>query len=181
LVTIKLASPQEAVTPETFLFHLDRKKLRSTRAHEGQYLLRRNLRSENPAELWHNYMHLVRIEESFHTFKGDLGLRPIFHQIDQRIEVHVLIPFLPYCLHVTLEQYNKKHAVGLSSRSMLARLSEIQMLDVSIPATDGRKIAHAAPYQTRKGASASARKTWPQPTRPAHAPNQKSMPVVETF
>jgi transposase len=85
-------------------------------------------------------MNLVRIEESFRTLKGDLGLRPIFHQNDNRVEAHVFISFLAYCLHVTLEQYNKKAATGLSSRSVLERMSEIQMLDVTIPATDGREL-----------------------------------------
>jgi len=70
---------------------LDRKKLRATRRHEGQYLLRSNLTGEDPAELWRNYINLVRIEESFRTLKGDLGLRPVFHQLDGRIEAHVFI------------------------------------------------------------------------------------------
>jgi hypothetical protein len=85
-------------------------------------------------------MHLVRIEETFRTLKGDLGLRPVFHQLDGRIEAHILITFLAYCLHVTLEQYNRRAAGGLSSRSVLERMGEIRMLDVTIPATDGRAL-----------------------------------------
>ncbi len=54
--------------------------------------------------------------------------------------VQIVISFLAYCLHVTLEQYNKKVPTGLSSRSVLERMSEIQMLDVTIPATDGREL-----------------------------------------
>jgi hypothetical protein len=140
LVILHLPAPREQVTADTFRIELDRKKLRDTRRHEGQYLLRSNLTGEDPAELWRNYMNLVRIEESFRTLKGDLGLRPVFHQLDGRIEAHVFISFLAYCLHVTLEQYNKKAATGLSSRSVLGRMSEIQMLDVTIPATDGREV-----------------------------------------
>lgn len=87
---------------------LDRAKLKATRRHEGQYLLRSNLSGEDPAELWRSYMNLVRIEESFRTLKGDLGLRPIFHQLDDRIEAHVFISFLAYCLHVSLEQIQQK-------------------------------------------------------------------------
>lgn len=140
LVIVHLPTTGQKVTKETFRFELDRGKLRETRRHEGQYLLRSNLTGEDPEELWRNYMHLTRIEESFRTLKGDLGLRPIFHQLDGRIEAHVFISFLAYCLHVTLEKYNKKKATGLSSRSVLERLSEIQMLDVTIPATDGREV-----------------------------------------
>jgi transposase len=140
LVILHLPASGEQVTAETFRIELDRAKLKATRRHEGQYLLRSNLTGEDPAELWRNYINLVRIEESFRNLKGDLGLRPVFHQLDGRIEAHVFISFLAYCLHVTLEQYNKKAATGLSSRSVLARLSEIQMLDVVIPATDGREL-----------------------------------------
>jgi transposase len=140
LVILHLPGSEEQITADTFRFELDREKLKATRRHEGQYLLRSNLTGGNPAELWRNYINLVRIEESFRTFKGDLGLRPVFHQLDGRIEAHVFISFLAYCLHVTLEQYNKRVATGLSSRSVLERMSEIQMLDVTIPATDGREL-----------------------------------------
>ena len=88
----------QPVTAETFRIELDRKKLKDTRRHEGQYLLRSNLTGEDPAELWRNYMNLVRIEESFRTLKGDLGLRPIFHQTrrpDRSPCLHQLPRLLP--------------------------------------------------------------------------------------
>ncbi len=140
LVTLHLPASGEPAGAGTFRIELDRKKLKDTRRHEGQYLLRSNLSGEDPAELWRNYMNLVRIEESFRTLKGDLGLRPVFHQINERIEAHVFISFLAHCLDVTLEKYNKKAATGLSSRGVLERMSEIQMLDVTIPATCGREV-----------------------------------------
>lgn len=140
LVILHLPAPGEPVTPGTFRFELDRRKLKATRRHEGQYLLRSNLTGEDPAGLWRQYINLVRIEESFRNLKGDLGLRPVHHQLDGRIEAHVFISFLAYCLHVTLEKYNKQAATGLSSRSVLERMGEIQMLDVTIPATDGREL-----------------------------------------
>ena len=140
LVVLHLPAAGMEVTPDTFRFELDRAKLKAARRHEGQYLLRSNLTGEAPAELWRQYINLVRIEESFRTLKGDLGLRPVFHQRDERIEAHVFISFLAYCLHVTLEKYNKKAATGLSSRAVLERMSEIQMLDVTIPTTDGRQL-----------------------------------------
>ena len=140
LVTLVLPSAKDPVKPDTFRFNLDRKKLKQTRLREGQYLLRSNLTGEDPAVLWKNYMNLVRIEESFRTLKSDLGLRPIHHQLDDRIEAHIFISFLSYCLYITLERYNKANATGLSARSVLARFAEIQMLDVTIPTTDGREL-----------------------------------------
>ena len=140
LVSLHLPSPKDPVNPDTFRFELDRKKLKTTRLREGQYLLRSNLTDEDPAILWKNYMNLVRIEESFRTLKSDLGLRPIYHQLDHRIEAHIFISFLSYCLYITLEKYNQAKATGLSARSVLARFAEMQMLDMTIPTTDGREI-----------------------------------------
>ena len=140
LVMLHLPTTKDSVNIDTFRFELDRKKLKATRLSEGQYLLRSNLTGEDPAVLWKNYMNLVRIEESFRTLKSDLGLHPVHHQLDGRIEAHVFISFLSYCLYITLEKYNQAKATGLSARSVLARFGEIQMLDVKIPTTDGREI-----------------------------------------
>lgn len=181
LVILHLPDPGGPVTADTFRIELDRGKLKATRRHEGQYLLRSNLTGEGPAELWRNYINLVRIEESFRTLKGDLGLRPVFHQLDERIEAHVFISFLAYCLHVTLEQYNKKAATGLSSRSVLERMSEIQMLDVIIPATDGSELRmkrYTKPEKVHQLLLDQLGFTLPaQP--PPEIRNPK--PVVETF
>ncbi len=181
LVILHLPASGEQVSTDTFRMELDRQKLKITRRHEGQYLLRSNLTGEDPAELWRNYINLVRIEESFRTLKGDLGLRPVFHQLDARIEAHIFISFLAYCLHVTLEKYNKRAATGLSSRSVLGRMSEIQMLDVTIPTTDGRQLRmrrYTKPEKVHQILLDQLGLTLPtQP--PPEIRNPK--PVVETF
>ncbi len=132
--------PAEVINADTARITLDRKKLKHSRQHEGQYLLRSNLTCEDPAELWRNYINFVLIEESYRNLKGDLGLRPVYHQLDDRIEAHIFVSFVAYCLHVTLEQYNKKAATGLSFRSVLERMSEIQMIYANIPSTEGHSI-----------------------------------------
>src|SRR5437762_1361221 len=93
-----------AVAPEgvTFTYHLDRNRLRRVRRREGRYLLRTNLTEDDPAKLWNLYLLLVRVEEAFKNLKGDLAIRPIFHQDQARIEAHIFIAFLAYCLHATL-------------------------------------------------------------------------------
>jgi transposase len=79
-------------------FCLRKDKLRQTRQREGRYLLRSNLGSENPARLWQLYVLLTQIEEAFKNLKGDLALRPIFHQLEKRIEAHIFVAFLACCL-----------------------------------------------------------------------------------
>jgi hypothetical protein len=74
------------------------------------------------------------------TLKGDLSIRPIYHQRERRIEAHIFIAFLAYCLHVTLGHRLKGLAPGLTTRSVLEKFSAVQMIDVMIPTTDGREL-----------------------------------------
>ena len=72
--------------------------------------------------------------------KDDLSLRPIFHQLEERIAAHIFVAFLAYCLHVTLRARLKPLAPGLTPRAVLDKLAAVQMLDVSFPTTDGRTL-----------------------------------------
>jgi transposase len=123
-----------------FDYQLDRDKLRLARRREGRYLLRTNLTETDPAKLWQLYLQLVEVEAAFKTLKADLAIRPIFHQSEKRIEAHIFIAFLAYCLHVTLGQNLKAHAPGLTTRSVLEKFSAMQMIDVYVPTTDGREL-----------------------------------------
>ena len=77
---------------------------------------------------------------AFKTLKDDLGLRPIYHQLEQRIEAHIFVAFLAYCLHVTLRARLKPLAGGLTPRAVLDKFASVQMLDVHFPTTDGRML-----------------------------------------
>jgi hypothetical protein len=123
-----------------FTFALNRPKLRTVRRREGRYLLRTNLTDNDPALLWQYYIQLVAVEEAFRNLKGDLAIRPIFHQDEKRIEAHIFIAFLAYCLHVTLARRLHALAPGLSARSALEKFATVQMIDVHLPTTDGREI-----------------------------------------
>jgi transposase len=124
----------------TLCFALNRDKLRQVRRREGRYLLRTNLLNEDTAQLWELYMRLVQVEEAFRTLKGDLALRPIWHQRQQRIEAHIFVAFLAYALHVTLRHRLKGLAPGLTSRAFLEKLRAIPMVDVHLPTTSGEEI-----------------------------------------
>jgi transposase len=123
-----------------FTYSLDRKKLRQTRRREGRYLLRSNLTEADPALLWNYYLQLVQIEQAFKTLKGDLAIRPIYHQEERRIEAHIFITFLSYCLHVTLGRRLQGLAPGLTPRSVFETFAAVQMIDVHIPTSDGREL-----------------------------------------
>jgi transposase len=124
----------------TFTYRLKRDKLKQIRRREGRYLLRTNLTGSDPAELWRYYIQLTQVEEAFKNLKGDLAIRPIYHQKEARIEAHIFIAFLAYCLHVTLAQQLRAHAPGLTPRSVLEKFAAVQMIDVEIPTSDARTI-----------------------------------------
>jgi hypothetical protein len=124
----------------TFSYQLDRDKLRQARRREGRYLLRTNLTEDDPAQLWRYYLQLVAVEQAFKSLKGDLAIRPIFHQQEARIEAHIFVAFLAYALHVTLGRRLHALAPGLTPRSVLEKFAAVQMIDVHVPTTDGREL-----------------------------------------
>jgi hypothetical protein len=140
LLVIHTPTKDQPVTPQTFHFTLDRNKLRLARRREGCYLLRSNIRSDDPGRLWRLYLQLVEIEQAFKELKNDLSIRPVHHQSDARIEAHIFVAFLAYCLMVTLKLRLKALAPGLTPRAVLEKLAAIQMIDVELPTTDGRTV-----------------------------------------
>jgi hypothetical protein len=132
---------QVEVSPAGVLtYRLIRDKLRGVLRREGRYLLRTNLDAKDPELIWRCYMQLVLVEEAFRTLKGDLALRPIYHSSPERIEAHLFIAFLAYCLAITLRQQLRKVAHGLMPRVVFEKFATLQMLDVSVPTTDGREL-----------------------------------------
>jgi len=137
-VKIRLPLKDEVVTKETFSFAVDKQKLNVAQQRDGHYLLRSNLTGEDPAVLWMRYVQLTQIESVFRSLKSELGIRPIYHQLEHRADAHVLIAFLAYCLQVTLKNRILIHAPGLTPVAVLEKLATIQMVEVWIPMVDGR-------------------------------------------
>jgi transposase len=137
----------------TLTYSLRKNKLREVIRREGRYLLRSNLCAQNPAQIWGLYMLLTQVEEAFKNLKGDLAVRPIFHQLQRRIDAHIFVAFLAFCVHATLRHKLRLKAPGLSVRSLLEQLSAIPMLDVHFPTTDGRTLIfcrYTMPNKTQK-------------------------------
>jgi transposase len=139
-VKINLPKAGQAVTRESFTFQIDKAKLKEAQMRDGHYLLRTNLVAEDPAVLWDRYMQLVQVEAAFKCLKSELGIRPIHHQLEHRVDAHILVAFLAYCLTATLKHRLQAHAPGLTPRAVLEKLASIQTLDVWLPTTDGRRL-----------------------------------------
>lgn len=140
LVDITLPAAGEPINAHTFHWRIHLERYRRLQNRDGRYLLRSNQSASDPVFLWTQYMTLTEVEEAFRNLKGDLAIRPIHHQLERRVEAHIFISFLAYGLHVTLRQMAKTRAPGLTPRSILEQMRQIQMVDVHIPTTDGREL-----------------------------------------
>jgi Transposase DDE domain len=139
-VKINVPQARQPVTRETFGFQLLKDKLQDAEQRDGHYLLRGFGAGDEAAPLWERYMQLTEIEAAFKTLKSDLQLRPVRHHVEPRIEAHILVCFLAFCLSVTLRKRLQAHAPGLTSRAVLETLSGILMIDVHVPLADGRQL-----------------------------------------
>jgi hypothetical protein len=137
---IALTLPKAGTDTPAFGFRLDRAKLRQVRRREGRYLLRTNLGADDPGRLWSFYVQLTEVEQAFKELKHDLAVRPIYHSSEPRIEAHIFVAFLAYCLQVTLKAQLRRLAHGITPHEVIAKFKAIQMVDVHLPTTDGREI-----------------------------------------
>lgn len=139
-VDLILPPEGEKVSEDNFKFDFNKAIYKAMIYRDGTYFLRTNQKEKHGVELWQQYMLQVNVEQAFKEFKSDLAIRPIHHQLEERVEAHVFIAFTSYCLQVTLRQKLRYSAPGLTSRAVLETLSKIKMIDVHIPTADGRTI-----------------------------------------
>ena len=139
-------------------------------------MLRSNIKSDDPGHLWRLYLQLVEVEQAFKELKNDLSIRPIYHQLETRIEAHIFIAFLAYCLLVTLKQRLKTLAPGLTARAVLEKLATMQMIDVELPTTDDRLVVLSRYTEPEKDQLLLLRQwllwryllIWPESDRPEY-------------
>jgi transposase len=147
-VAVREPAEGEVVNRQTFACTFKRIEWRNAMENDGSYILRAYLPWDDWPDaadrqapvLWEWYMQLTRVEEAFKTLKSDLAVRPVHHQLEHRVEAHILVAFLGYCLTVTLRQKLAPHAPGLTPRQALSSLQSIRMVDVHLPTTDGREL-----------------------------------------
>ena len=138
---LEIQWPQEGqeINAQSFRFKLRLSRYRQWYRREGRYLLRTNLTGADPKILWEYYLQLVAIEGAFKNLKDDLAIRPIFHHKERRIEAHIFVAYLAYCLQVTLQGKLRQLAGGLTARAVLEKFATMQMMDVYFPTEEPDK------------------------------------------
>lgn len=139
---VELTLPPEGVrvSAENFQFRFNARTYKEMIYRDGTYFLRTNQAGKGAVELWQQYILQTNVEQAFKELKSDLSIRPIRHHLEERVEAHVFIAFMSYCLQITLRQKLRHSASGLTSRAALEILAKIKMLDVYIPTADHRTI-----------------------------------------
>jgi hypothetical protein len=140
LVEITVPSAGEPVNARTFHYRLSRERFKAAKRLDGKYLLRTNVTGDGPVEAWRRYIQLTEIEAAFRCLKSDLAIRPVHHQVEKRVEAHIFVAFLAYCLMATMKKRLEVLAPGLTPRAVLQKLATIQMIDVHLPTVDGRRL-----------------------------------------
>ena len=180
--TAKAGATKAGKNAASLEFRLDRSKLRQVRRREGRYLLRTNLTAGAPEQLWTFYIQLTEVEQAFKELKHDLAVRPIFHRKQDRIEAHIFVAFLAYCLQVTLKANLRPLAGGLTPREVVAKFKTMQMVDVHIPTTDGRELVlsrYTQPEPEHRMLLQQLRLSLPAQPPPKIAPTQARQHVRE--
>lgn len=139
-VDLQLPPEGEKVSSHNFKYSFNPQAYRHMIHRDGKYFLRTNQTGKDPIELWEQYMLQTRVEQAFRELKSPLSVRPIHHQLENRVDAHIFVAFLSYCLQTTLRQKLKVCAPGLTSQAVLEVFSKIQLLDVYIPTQDNRTL-----------------------------------------
>ena len=122
------------------LWSWNKGRLRGAKLRQGAYLLRTNLDPMDPDALWRQYVQLTEVEAAFRALKSELAIRPIWHRIQRRVEAHILVAFLGYCLWVCLKQKLKVVAESITPARTLESLRSIFMVEVWFRLRDGRHL-----------------------------------------
>ena len=137
-VDLKLPAEGKRVSKKNFKFSFNHQKYRAMIYRDGMYFLRTNQTGKEAVELWQQYMLQCNVEQAFKELKSDIGVRPVYHHKEERVDAHIFVAFLSYCLQTTLRHKLRQSASGLTAQSVLEALCRIQMLDVTFETQDNR-------------------------------------------
>ena len=131
---------QVEVRSNRLVWAWDKSRLRGAKLKQGAYLLRTNLDPMEPEALWRQYVQLTEVEGAFRALKSELGIRPIWHRIQRRVEAHILVAFLGYCLWVCLKTKLKSVAASITPKRALESLRGILMVEVWFDLREGGQL-----------------------------------------
>jgi transposase len=144
---------------------------------EGAYLLRAHLSERDPAKLWQTYMQLTEAEAAFRTLKSEIKLRPIWHWVELRVQAHVMVAFLGYCLWVYVKKNCQRIAPGLTPWALLDQLGRMLLVEVWFETRDGRWLCLPRITEPEAAEQALLRQLgWHLPTQPPPRVHQSQVP-----
>lgn len=107
---------------------------------DGSYIIRTDRNDLTDQEIWKTYMLLTRIEAAFRDIKGPIGERPIFHQLEHRVETHIFICVLAYHLLVAIEKMFLDAGVHSSWETIRKELRTHQVVTAAFPTKSGKTL-----------------------------------------
>jgi len=150
----------------------DENKLSWAQAAQGAYLLRTNCQEQDPQKLWRWYIHLTEVEDAFRISKSDLGLRPVYHHREDRVQSHIFVCFLALAMWRSLEMWLQDAGLGHTGRQVLHELHTIHSTDVVLPVKNKAEVRLRLVAKPEKlAADLLARMHLKLPTRPKYIKN----------
>ncbi len=159
----------------------DRAAFQAAAQAEGAYLLRAHWTEKDPRRLWQAYVQLTEVEAAFRSFKSEVKVRPIWHWLERRVEAHVLVAFLGYCLWVCLRKKAQRLAPSLTPWQILAQLGQIALVEVWFELRDGRRICLPRITQPEPVQALLLQQlNWQLPQQPPPRIYSKDLPAAST-
>ena len=150
----------------------DESKLEWAAVSQGAYLLRTNCTEDDPRMLWRWYIHLTEVEDAFRVGKTDLGLRPVHHQRQDRVQAHIMVCFLALAMWRCLEMWLSSRGLGNCARQVLEQMATIHSMDVVLPVKSDATVRLRLVAKPEKlAADLLARMNLKIPTRPKTVQN----------
>lgn len=106
----------------------------------GAYLIRSDRADLDEKELWSLYMMLTQVEDAFRSLKSHLGLRPVYHRADRRMEGHLFITVLAYHLLATIQRELKKQGMNHGWNTIRTLMATQTRVTASITNDNGERI-----------------------------------------
>ncbi len=135
--TIEVSKDPKGPNATQIQYHKKEGEKEKDNSRYGIYCLRSNLSEMDEKELWHTYVTLTEIEAVFRSLKSELGLRPIYHHKEKRIDAHLFLTLVAYTLVHTIRHQLKKEGIHDSWETIRKNLSTLMRSTLSLPTEEG--------------------------------------------